>query len=91
MTVRVIRHALGAGQHAAQPGDGVEALPVEAENLRAGIGPERAIRRHVQGMDFRGARQPFGGGHQTKAGPVIPVQSAFRSGPDVTGSILRQG
>src|ERR1035441_8751300 len=41
-------------------------------------------------MDFRGAWQPFGGGHQAKACPVIAVQSAFRSGPDVTGAVLRQ-
>ena len=80
-----------ARQHAAEPGNRVETLPVEAENPRAGIGPERAIRRHVQGMDFGGARQPFGGAHQAKARAVIAVQSAFRSGPDVAGAVLRQG
>ncbi len=69
----------------------MEALPVETEDSPTGIGPERAIGRHVQGMNFGGARQPFGSGHQTKAGPVIPVQSAFRSSPDVTRSVLRQG
>src|ERR1019366_8854392 len=42
-------------------------------------------------MDFRGAGQPFGGGHQAKACPVIAIQAAFRSGPDVTGAVLRQG
>ncbi len=69
----------------------MEALPVETENLRTGVGPKRAISGNVQGMYFGGARQPFGGGHQTKASSVIPVQSTFRSGPDVTRSVLRQG
>jgi hypothetical protein len=69
----------------------VEALPIETENPLTGIGPERAIGRHVQRMDFGSAGQPFGGGHQTKACAVIAVQSAFRAGPDVTGSVLRQG
>src|SRR5271154_5030679 len=41
-------------------------------------------------MDFRGAWQPFGASHEPKARSVIPVQSTFRSGPNVTGSVLRQ-
>jgi hypothetical protein len=61
--VRVIHHALRNGQHATQTGNRVEALPVETEHLRTGIGPECAIRRHMQGVNFGGARQPFGGGH----------------------------
>src|ERR1039458_1142915 len=44
----------------------------------------------MQGMDFRGTRQPFGLAHQSKAGAVIAVQTAFRSRPDITGAILRQ-
>ncbi len=90
VTVRVFRDALGARQHAAKPGDGVEALPVEAENLRTGVGPERAIGGHVQSMDLRGTRQPFRNGHETKPGPVIAVESTFRSRPHESGSVLRQ-
>ena len=90
MTTRVIGHPLRAGQHAAQPGDWLESPPVETENLRTRIGPNGPIRRHVQRMNFRGARQALGGRHQAEAGPVVAVQSPFRSGPDITGSILRQ-
>jgi hypothetical protein len=81
---------LRAGQHAAEPGNTVEALPVETENPRTSVDPESAIRRYVQRVDFGGARQRFGGCHETKAGPVIPVQSTFRTGPDITRSVLRQ-
>ena len=42
-------------------------------------------------MNLGGAGQPFGGAHQAEAGPVIAVQSAFCSGPDVAGGILGQG
>src|SRR5208283_3040575 len=88
--VRTVRYGLGAGLHAAQPSDGLKTLPVETEDLRAGVGPEGAIRGHVQGVDFAAAGQPFGSSHQAKAGSVIPVQAAFRPSPDVAGAVLRQ-
>ena len=42
-------------------------------------------------MNFRGTRQPFGRPHQAKPGAVIAVQIGFRSRPDITGAVLRQG
>jgi hypothetical protein len=87
---RTVGHHLSAAEQPVNSLDRLKSLSVEAEDSSAGIGPKRAVGCNEQAMDFGGARQSFRLPGQPKTRAVVPVQTAFGSGPDIAGTVLSE-
>ena len=73
MTLDVLGNALCALDVAFRNGYGMERMPVETENLRAGVGPQGAIGSYEKRVNLGTASQPFGRPLQAKARSIVAV------------------